>query len=141
MAQAGSKADTRFVLVGLAGPAAGAEFPIEETTLVGRSKDVDVHIADDQVSRRHVMFSIVRDGRSYVKAEDLQSRNGLHVNGHRIKATLLDDGDHVLIGRTVFRLERRRPGDISADSVFGEILEQLHGWPGPGVSAQGAAVR
>jgi pSer/pThr/pTyr-binding forkhead associated (FHA) protein len=139
MAQAGSKADTRFVLVGLAGPAAGMEYTIENETLVGRSAASDVRLNDDQVSRRHLMLSIVHDGRPYVKAEDLDSRNGLHVNGHRLRAALLDEGDHVLIGRTVFRLERRR-GDV-AQSVFGEILEQLHGWSGPGVSAQGAAVR
>jgi pSer/pThr/pTyr-binding forkhead associated (FHA) protein len=139
MAQAGFKADTRFVLVGLAGPAAGMEYSIEGEMLVGRSAASDVRLNDDQVSRRHLMLTIVHDGRSYVKAEDLDSRNGLHVNGHRLRAALLDEGDHVLIGRTVFRLERRR-GDV-AQSVFGEILEQLHGWPGPGVPAQGAAVR
>jgi pSer/pThr/pTyr-binding forkhead associated (FHA) protein len=140
MAIKGSKLETRFVLVGLAGPAEGLEFPLAAKTTVGRAADSDVRIADDQVSRRHVELTIVEDGRSYVRAEDLKSRNGLHVNGHRVQATLLDDGDHVVIGRAVFRLDRRPAQDASPD-VFGDILQPLRDWPGPGLAAQGAAVR
>jgi len=140
MAIKGSMLEPTFVLVGLAGPAEGLEFPLAAKTTVGRAADSDVRIADDQVSRRHVVLTIVYEGRAYVRAEDLKSRNGLHVNGHRVQATLLDDGDHVLIGRTVFRLDRRLATDASSD-VFGDILRPLRDWPGPGLSAQGAGVR
>lgn len=125
MASQETAGDTRFVLVGLAGPAAGAEYDLDEKTLVGRSAEVDVRLTDDQVSRRHVQLTIVADGRPYVLAEDLQSRNGLHVNGHRVNMTLLDDGDHLLIGRTVFRLDRRSASEASPESPFGDVLQQL----------------
>jgi len=140
MAMKGSRPETRFVLVGLAGPTEGIEFPIGAKTVVGRAAESDVRIADDQVSRRHVELTIVEDGRSYVRAEDLKSRNGLHVNGHRVQATLLDDGDHVVIGRAVFRLDRRQAHEGASD-VFGDILQPLRDWAGPGVSAQGGPVR
>jgi pSer/pThr/pTyr-binding forkhead associated (FHA) protein len=47
-----------------------------------------------------------QDGRAFVLIEDLASRNGLCVNGHRTGRALLESGDEIQIGRSVLRLDR-----------------------------------
>jgi len=108
----------RFVLVGLAGPAMGMEYPIEQTSItIGRSASCDVCISDDHASRRHVQLSLVQDPvqpeRCFVLVQDLQSRNGVRINGASVSSTLLDGGEKILVGRTVFRLDRRDDFDIA----------------------------
>lgn len=108
----------RFVLVGLAGPAAGIEYGVDKPkTIIGRSTTADICLTDDQVSRRHVELTLVPDpiqaGRALVVVQDLQSRNGVRVNGRPISKTLLDGGEKVLIGRSVFRLDRRDDFDLA----------------------------
>jgi Protein of unknown function (DUF3662)/FHA domain len=73
--------------------------------LIGRSKECDVQLADPNVSRRHA--ELRQEGASYWIV-DLDSTNGLEVNGRRLKRAKLEDGDHVTIGDTdvVFRRER-----------------------------------
>src|SRR5688500_6119165 len=88
----------QFVLVGLTGPAAGMEYPLDKPfTVIGRSTDCDVCVSDDQVYRRHVQFALVSDpvqpGRWFVLVQDLKSRNGIRVNGWNIGTTLLHGGE------------------------------------------------
>ena len=102
----------QFVLVGVAGFVEGLVIPIDKpSTTVGRSTSCDICLTDDQVSRRHAQLTLIphpfQADRSLVLAEDLASRNGLCVDGSRIDATILDGGEQILVGRCVFRLERR----------------------------------
>jgi hypothetical protein len=63
---------------------------------VGRSAGCQLSLDDPLVSRRHALLVVSRDG---VTIEDLQSRNGVIVNGQRITAkTPLHAGDKVVIG-------------------------------------------
>jgi predicted component of type VI protein secretion system len=63
---------------------------------VGRSAGCQLSLDDPLVSRRHALLVVSRDG---VTIEDLQSRNGVVVNGQRITAkTPLHAGDKVVIG-------------------------------------------
>ena len=75
-------------------------------TLIGRSKECDVQLADPNASRRHA--ELRREGAAYWII-DLDSTNGLEVNGRRLKRAKLEDGDRVTIGSTqiVFRRESR----------------------------------
>jgi pSer/pThr/pTyr-binding forkhead associated (FHA) protein len=73
------------------------EYTLEQNTVtIGRSAECDVCISDDLASRRHVQLSIVPDpvqpARSFVHVQDLQSRNGIRINGATIGSTLLDGG-------------------------------------------------
>ena len=72
--------------------------------VIGRSKDCDVQLADPNVSRRHA--ELRQEGASYWMI-DLDSTNGLEVNGKRLKRAKLQHGDSVTIGSTeiVFRKE------------------------------------
>ncbi len=72
--------------------------------LIGRSKECDVQLADPNASRRHA--ELRREGTAYWIV-DLDSTNGIEVNGRRLKRAKLEDGDRVTLGSTelVFRRE------------------------------------
>jgi predicted component of type VI protein secretion system len=68
----------------------------EGTFAVGRNASCQLSLDDPLVSRRHAVFEVLG---SDVTIEDLQSRNGVIVNGHRIDAKVsLNVGDRILIG-------------------------------------------
>jgi hypothetical protein len=64
-------------------------------THVGRSGACDIRFEDQRVSRDHAI--VVRHGR-YTRVLDNRSANGTFVNGYRVVATNLRDGDVVRIG-------------------------------------------
>jgi pSer/pThr/pTyr-binding forkhead associated (FHA) protein len=66
---------------------------------LGRSAGSDVRFEDPHVSRRHAI--IVRYGR-HVRVLDDRSSGGTFVNGVRVIATDLSDGDVVRLGPIVF---------------------------------------
>jgi pSer/pThr/pTyr-binding forkhead associated (FHA) protein len=63
---------------------------------VGRGSRCQLSLDDPLVSRRHAMFIVSKSG---VAIEDLQSRNGVIVNGERIVGKMaLNAGDTIVIG-------------------------------------------
>jgi FHA domain-containing protein len=63
---------------------------------LGRSAECQLSLDDPLVSRRHALLLVGKDG---VTVEDLQSRNGVMVNGQKIKRKEpLRAGDKLLIG-------------------------------------------
>ena len=72
---------------------------------IGRSKDCDVQIADPNISRRHA--ELTQEGATYWIA-DLDSTNGIEVNGKRVKRAKLEPGDTFTVGSTdvTFSTER-----------------------------------
>jgi pSer/pThr/pTyr-binding forkhead associated (FHA) protein len=78
------------------GPAANLTFHlVEDVTYVGRSPDNHVSLPDSSVGKRHCSISI-RD-RSF-QVEDLQSVNGVFVNGQKVLKAFLKDGDSIRLG-------------------------------------------
>jgi pSer/pThr/pTyr-binding forkhead associated (FHA) protein len=71
---------------------------------IGRSKDCDIQLADPNVSRKHA--EVRQEGAAYW-AVDLDSTNGMEVNGRRQKRAKLRQGDRITLGSTelVFRRE------------------------------------
>jgi Protein of unknown function (DUF3662)/Inner membrane component of T3SS, cytoplasmic domain len=65
--------------------------------VLGRSKDCDVKLADPNVSRRHV--EVRQEGATYWLI-DLDSTNGVEVNGKRVKRLKLEDGTRFTVGST-----------------------------------------
>ena len=69
---------------------------IEGQFAVGRSAGCQLSLDDPLVSRRHALLVVSREG---VTIEDLQSRNGVIVNGQRIPGrTKVQAGDKIVIG-------------------------------------------
>ena len=69
----------------------------EDITVIGRSSKADIQVDDSGVSRKHVEFRITPQG---VILTDLGSTNGTFVEGHRVEAATLLDGNQITIGRT-----------------------------------------
>lgn len=89
-----SKEDSPL-LVAQGGPFNGQRWFIEETLLIGRDADCDIVIADRQISRHHACLTLQPEG---VLLEDLNSKNGTHLNGSLLKTpTYLRDGDSVQV--------------------------------------------
>jgi hypothetical protein len=81
----------------------GAQHPLEKPVMViGRSKDTDIRVADPNISRRHAE---IRQEGSTFWIVDLDSTNGVAVNGRALKRAKLDDEDRITLGSTelVFR--------------------------------------
>ena len=70
---------------------------------IGRSKECDVQIADPNISRRHA--ELTQEGATYWIV-DLDSTNGLEVNGLRVKRAKLGHGDKITIGSTEISFRR-----------------------------------
>src|SRR5687768_12788291 len=80
----------------------------EGTFAVGRNASCQLSLDDPLVSRRHAIFELQGGG---VTLEDLNSRNGVIVNGHRIEAKVnLNVGDRILIGSQELTLLAAREG-------------------------------
>ena len=75
-------------------------------TLIGRSKECDVQLADPNASRRHA--ELRREGSAFWIV-DLDSTNGIEVNGRRLKRAKLEDGDRVTLGSTELVFRREAP--------------------------------
>ena len=71
----------------------------EPVTVVGRGSDADIVINDPGVSRAHAEIRITPTG---VILTDLGSTNGTFVEGHRIDAATLLNGNEITVGRTRF---------------------------------------
>jgi chromosome segregation ATPase len=73
---------------------------LSRRTTIGRTPDNDLQIEADYISRHHAVLLSSATG---MILEDLNSTNGVYVNGRRVTRTTLNDGDLVTIGRTGFR--------------------------------------
>lgn len=90
------------ILVIREGYNSGATFRLGKRSLtIGRDAGNLIQLIDDKVSRRHVMLAW--DGDGYLLT-DLQSHNGVYVNGTKIKKKKLADRDKLLVGSTVLEL-------------------------------------
>lgn len=89
-------ARSAFLLV-LAGPHFGDVFPLPEgrELVLGRGDGVAIQLRDDGVSRRHAALRV--DGAA-AEVRDLGSANGTWLNGARVEAARLGDGDRLQIG-------------------------------------------
>lgn len=65
--------------------------------ILGRSKEADIRVPDQNVSRRHAEVRLEDDGYWVV---DLGSMNGTIVNGKRVDRARLADKDRILLGST-----------------------------------------
>jgi hypothetical protein len=70
--------------------------------LVGRSRDCDLVLDDPNVSRRHA--ELHRQGDAWSIA-DLDSTNGVRVNGRRVPEAKLRPGDEITLGRSRLSFE------------------------------------
>ncbi len=69
--------------------------------LIGRHAECDVQLESSKISRRHCFLALVNQ-RLFIR--DLESTNGLRVNGEKVDESELRDGDELWIGNLRFRV-------------------------------------
>ena len=69
-------------------------------TRIGRGSDNELVLDTKHISRYH---AVLLAGPVHTSIEDLNSTNGVFVNGKRVSRHILKDGDRVTVGRTQFR--------------------------------------
>lgn len=90
--------DQRAYIIILAGQNVGEMYKLSgDQITMGRGASADVRLVDEGISRFHCR---IRHDGSKLIVEDLNSRNGTFVNGDRVQAKALADGDKIQIGRT-----------------------------------------
>ena len=99
------------------------------TLQVGRMADCWLTLDDDLISRYHAKFVVTGDT---LFVEDLNSRNGTFVNGHRLDGRVkLADGDQVRIGREIVAVLGGEPIESHEDPE-----DNLRRTLGPGEETQ-----
>ncbi|MEY4276219.1 MAG: hypothetical protein RIS26_682 [Actinomycetota bacterium] len=79
------------------GPSDGSRFLLDvDITCAGRHPNAEIFLDDVTVSRKHAEFR--RDANGFT-VTDLASLNGTYVNGDRVDAARLTDGDEVQVGK------------------------------------------
>ncbi len=69
----------------------------QRRVVLGRSRECDIQVEDANVSRRHA--ELRQEGTAYWIV-DLDSTNGIEVNGKRVKRAKLEPGDTFTVGST-----------------------------------------
>ncbi|NRA36508.1 MAG: FHA domain-containing protein [Planctomycetes bacterium] len=101
--------------------------------VIGRETGVDIHLQDALISRRHMEMKFEDDK---WHAIDLNSRNGVLVNGERIDGTqALNDADMIQISGQVFSFYMVPPG-----SDLGSITSQAPEISGQATMAPGMSL-
>jgi hypothetical protein len=88
------------------GPLAGKQFILyRDTTVLGSSPKADIYLfKDDAIEPRHALITN-RAGRFEI--EDCTSPDGTYVNGIPITRTVLNDGDQIVLGKTVLEFSMK----------------------------------
>ena len=98
-AAAGATAEMAGELIKIDG-AGPATFALSRRTRIGRAAGCEMQIDSSSVSRHHALLVVgVRD----TVIEDLNSTNGVLVNGRTVVRHVLSDGDAITIGESQFR--------------------------------------
>lgn len=80
----------------LAGPAAGAEFPLDaQRQVAGRSDAAQIRLEFASISAEHAAFELGEKG---FGVRDLASTNGVRVNGQEVLSQWLEHGDRIQLG-------------------------------------------
>ena len=90
------------------GPSLTVDKPI---LLVGRHQECDVQIPSRKISRKHCCIAQVGD---HLFVKDLQSTNGVQINGVRVGEGKLRHGDELQIGNMRYRVEWSANGSSPA---------------------------
>jgi pSer/pThr/pTyr-binding forkhead associated (FHA) protein len=127
MANAGSHAwrnDMKTRLVSYRDGEIDFVFPVDRPRVtIGREADNMIQLPDEKVSKHHAV--IVTTKQTWA-IEDLDSTNGVLVNGVRSKQARLKDGDTVKIGPFSFTFEVNVPAYDWVPSHILEVSTRIH---------------
>ena len=111
---------------------------VRDTLVVGRRESCDIPLHYPNVSSRHCELTFL-DGYWYIR--DLNSTNGVKVNGTRVQRTMLHPGDEISIAKRRFTIQytlaagKRAMEEIEED-ILGQSLLEKAGLERPNSAAQ-----
>lgn len=91
---------------------------VDNETQVGRELDNSLRLADPSVSRHHAVLRKTPEG---YEVQDLGSSNGVLLNGSRIQAARLQDGDRLTLGQIQITFVDPRPVVAEPPSPLGTV--------------------
>jgi signal transduction histidine kinase len=109
-------------LIVLAGDSAGRVYAVDKGAVIGRGPEATLRFPYEDVSRSHAAILIGEDGE--LEIEDLQSRNGVRLNGVPVRRQALRFGDRITIGNSVLLLFTQRDG-LEEQLLRSQRLESL----------------
>jgi adenylate cyclase len=116
-------------LIATSGPISPRELEVSKDVFsLGRMPENDVELRDSLVSRKH--SELIRRGNRFT-LYDLGSSNGTYVNKKRVDVKVLDDGDEISVGESVFIFRDEnsppRPPDAAPEPAESELIASLYG--------------
>lgn len=106
----------------------------DQPVTLGRGHESDIHVPDKRLSRRHCRIEAEPDGG--VRVTDLESTNGIFVNGERVQTAVLRDGEEFFMGdvRVALQTEKLKlgttefvvPGEETVSGDDTVVVGELH---------------
>ena len=94
----------------VSGPGAPRTLEIfADEMVLGRAVDAAIPISASDLSRRHLVLKRVGP---QVTLTDLGSRNGIYLNGVKVHAAVLHEGDNIQLGTVMFVFHEGRGGTL-----------------------------
>ncbi len=94
----------------LSGASIGTTFDIDGSVVLGRGDEADVVLREPSVSRKHAQLEPQLEPGVW-KVVDLNSSNGLHHGGRRVREATVRDGDTFTLGEVEIRLRDEADGE------------------------------
>jgi pSer/pThr/pTyr-binding forkhead associated (FHA) protein len=108
-----------------AGTNEGSRYKIKHGITIGRSR-ADIVIEDPKASSTHA--EVIEQGPNQLILKDLDSSNGLYINGRRVKKVALLPGVIFEVGRTQFKVievDQAEAEDLSCAAAWRDVISQL----------------
>ena len=118
----------KFYLAFQIGSMRKSVYPLLGPTTIGRGADNTITIPDPTISRNHAKLSFHK---GYWEIEDIQSVNGIMVNGSRVERLTLKSGDTFHLGDILFSFIEREIGE--SRNKFEDTVQILSSVEGLGI--------
>lgn len=114
----------------VAGPHLNEIYTLEKnTTKIGRGEDNDIKLVNDgRISRNHVEIYLV--GGQY-KFKNISQKNFVMIDGRVVEDGVLQIGQQLQVGETVFEVYNDNPGLVSNEVPKGEMTVKVSVQPAP----------
>jgi pSer/pThr/pTyr-binding forkhead associated (FHA) protein len=86
----------------------------------GRSPEADISIAEARISRIHAE---IRQWDRDLVIKDMNSRNGIYINGARVEVAILKSGDVIRIGTHEFNVEQE--ASKGTKTIVREVTDEM----------------
>ena len=118
----------KFYLAFQIGSMRKSVYPLLGPTTIGRGAGNTITIPDPTISRNHAKLSFQK---GYWEIEDMQSANGIMVNGSRVERLTLKSGDTFHLGDVLFSFIEREIAE--SENKFEDTVQILSSVEGLGI--------